>query len=84
MYSVSYLGGKLAVAQPIQKFQPYSSTLIHVTACECPQISKTKAPLLRKWLQENGVKCSKEKKDSLIRYAALHIKETGRPFEIQT
>ena len=45
------------------------------------QISKTKAALLKKWLQENGVKCRcKDKKEDLVRMAAQHIKETGKSF----
>jgi len=44
---------------------------------------KTKAALLKKWLQENGVKCrSKDKKDDLAKMAALHIRETGKTFQI--
>ena len=47
------------------------------------QILKTKAPLLKKWLQENGVKYrSKDRKDELARLAALHIRDTGKVFEV--
>ena len=45
------------------------------------QISKVKVPLLKKWLQENGVKCSGRKtKDELVKMAAEHIRDTGTVF----
>ena len=45
------------------------------------QIQKCKAQVLRKWLQENGLKCrSKDKKDDLARMVAVHIKQTGKTF----
>ena len=45
------------------------------------QLHKTKAALLRRWLLENGVRCrSKEKKEEIVRMAALHLKQTGKTF----
>lgn len=47
------------------------------------QISKVKAPLLRRWLQENGVKCtSKKTKEDMVRMAAEHVRDTGITFTV--
>jgi len=45
---------------------------------------KAKVPVLKKWLQENGIKCSSRKKDDMVKMAALHIRETGKAFSIPT
>ena len=46
-----------------------------------PQISKVKAPLLKKWLQERGMKCSGRKtKEELVKMTAEFLRDTGTPF----
>ena len=48
----------------------------------CPvQITKTKVPLLKKWLQEKGVKVAGRKtKDELVKMAAEYTRDTGTTF----
>ena len=45
------------------------------------QISKVKAPLLKRWLQESGVKVTGRKtKEELVKMAAQHTSDTGTAF----
>lgn len=51
--------------------------------CPTMQILKTKAAVLRRWCQENGLRCrSKDKKEDLVGAVAARVRQTGKAFSV--